>query len=121
MEQKIGVALAKEACPVCTKLYDGPILIDRKIGSTKVEKFHQQTIGFMKHPCDECREKVKEGEGTWIIIIDESKTDDMRNPYRTGHVFALKREAAQEICGDQEFCYMGYDTAFQLGFPLEEE
>lgn len=72
---KVGVALCKEACPVCAKLFDGPIVMNTyltKSASEKVKKLHGQTIGFMKEPCDECKGYMK--QGIIFVTIDEAKT-----------------------------------------------
>ena len=41
-----------------------------------------------KEPCDQCKKYMK--KGVILITADESKSDDMQNPYRTGGWFVVK-------------------------------
>ena len=80
-EDKVGVALAKEACPVCAKALDGPILMNTRLSgknAAEVKALHGQIIGFRDAPCDECKELLT--KGFVLIGIEEEKTDDMTNP-----------------------------------------
>jgi len=96
MSNKIGVALVKRACPVCGKEQDGEIIINTrpsKRRAAEVEKLNGKCVGFMEEPCSECQEFMK--QGIILVTVDESKTDDPSNPYRTGGFFVVTEEAVK--------------------------
>lgn len=124
MGNKIGVALTKEVCPVCCKEQDGAIVMNTVLNernATEVEKLHNQVVGFMPHPCTECREKMPEGTGTWLVIVDEDKSDEPNNPYRTGNIFGMKREDVESIFNVpySEIAYMDYRVAQHIGIEVK--
>ena len=126
MSKDFGVALTKEVCPVCGKIHDGAIVMNTVLNernATEVEKLHNQVVGFMPHPCTECREKMPEGTGTWLVLIDEDKTDDTRNPFRTGQIFGMKREATERIFNApySEVAFIDYRVAQQIGMEVTYE
>lgn len=95
LNDDVGVALVKEICPICGKEVDGPILIGNtfnKKHATQINNLNGKPIGFAKEPCPECKSWIDKG-CFFIIGIDVSKTDDMRNPYRSGHIVGIKRES----------------------------
>lgn len=94
----LGVALVKEICPACTKEMDGPIILNTKLDKDEaenVEKMHGQVIGFSETFCKHCQDYAD--KGIILIGIDESKSDDMRNPYRSGHFFVVKESWLDNI------------------------
>ena len=97
-ENVIGVALVKRACPLCGSLHDAEIVMNTRLttGQAKnVEDLHGKTVGYLDKPCDEC---IKHSElGVILIQVDESKTEDHRNPWRTGLITVIKQEAAERI------------------------
>lgn len=105
MSDKLGVALAKEACPLCGKTVDGPILMNKRLTkpeADKVKALHGQVIGFTDEPCAECKELMT--KGILLIGIIEAKTDDMRNPYRSGHICVVSPDYIKRICKDENLC-----------------
>lgn len=97
-ENKLGVALVKELCPVCLKEMDGPIIMNKVLNersAEKVEALHGKVIGLAETLCKECEElRTKDGaDGVYLIGVDMSKTEDRNNPYRTGKIICVKREA----------------------------
>jgi hypothetical protein len=71
---------------------DEHILIDTRIrdkpGKLETE-VHNKAIGIANELCPDCKEKI--GEGTYMIEIDPAKTEDMRNPWRTGNIIGVTR------------------------------
>lgn len=113
-------ALVKEACPLCGKTEDGPIIINRcltKHFAAQVKKLHGQTIGYMDKPCEECRKYMK--QGFLLIGIIEEKTDDMKNPYRSGNIWVIKHEAAKKLFPDMTkgAVFLDINDANALGLP----
>lgn len=93
------VALTKRACRICDKTEDAEIILatryrtDRQTGKAvpvnKVKKHHGQIVGFIEGgKCKECIEKY---EGYAVLVeVDEAKTEDRDNPWRTGNVAQIK-------------------------------
>ena len=124
MSNKLGVALTKEVCPVCCQEFDGSIVMNTRLTepeAKKVEEMHGKVLGFMEHPCTECREKMPEGTGTWLIVVDGDKTEDQRNLYRTGELFGLKREASERIFNVpySEVAFIDYRDAQTIGLEIK--
>lgn len=121
MKNNLGIALTKEACPVCAKAFDGPIIMNRVLLENKakqVESLHGQIIGYRDTPCDECKELL--AKGFVLIGVHLDKTDDMKNPYRSGHMYCIKQESAEELFKDlpkQGFAYIDIKILEALGFP----
>lgn len=126
LSDEVGVALAKEACPICCKPIDGPILIGRKIGkryAENVNKMNGQLIGWSKNPCPDCQKLINEG-CFFIIGVDGSKTDDPNNPYRSGHIVGISKECEfYKLLSDEvkehNGIYMDYRDMKKYGFIQE--
>lgn len=98
MSDDIGVALVKRACPVCAEVLDAEIILNTVLSkrrAAEVKKLHGECIGFLDAPCAECQEFMR--QGIILVTIDESKTTDHSNPYRTGGFFVIKEEAIKRI------------------------
>ena len=50
---------------------------------------------FNREPCDECRKLME--LGVILISVDESKSDDLANPYRTGGWAVVKDVALKSV------------------------
>jgi len=101
---ELGVALTKKLCVVCNKELDGEIVMNTRLTKSmaeKVEKLHGQVVGFSDKPCPKCLEAVN-GDGVYIIEIDEKLTDDPKNPWRTGKQWGVKKEAIEHMLPDDE-------------------
>ena len=91
----LGIALVKEICPICCKEQDGPMLMGTTFSKKKAEeinKLHGKVIGCSKKPCPECQSWIDKG-AIFIIGINIEKTEDMNNPYRSGHIIGIKRDS----------------------------
>jgi len=118
----LGVALVKEACPLCIRIIDGPILMNTKLSVSRakeVEALHGQCIGYAIQPCDQCKSLME--KGFLLIQCDESKTDDKQNPWRTGKQCVIKREAAKQIFGKDHMvkgaAFLTIETWTKIGLP----
>jgi hypothetical protein len=121
-EKKLGVALAKELCPICTKEIEGPILMNTQLTpgeAKKVEELHGQVIGWSKEPCAECKE-MKE-KGFILIGAVEKKTTDVTNPYRSGNIWVVRPSVATDLFGEQVpkagAAFIDVNVAHQMGLP----
>jgi hypothetical protein len=92
----LGVALIKYACPICGQINEDASEI--ALGSLpndeenikNVEAMNNQIVGFSEKPCKKCQSYIDQG-AFMIIGVDSDKTDDERNPYRTGHIVGIKK------------------------------
>lgn len=121
-ESHFPVVLAKEACPLCGKPQDGPILIGRTTVTTennKIEKLQGQVIGIMKEPCNECKELMK--KGFLLIGVVEKKTEDRKNPYRSGNIWVMKMGKAKKIFNEEIMkggaAFIDVNIAEMIGLP----
>lgn len=123
-KKTLGVALVKEVCPVCTQETDGPILMNTRLSESKakqVEDLHGKVIGFSKEPCPKCKEDMK--KAFMFIGAIEEKSDDPKNPYRSGHIWGIKHEVAKEMIQDEKvlklgFCLIDLKAAKAMGLPI---
>jgi hypothetical protein len=91
-EPKIGVALTK--CFICGK--DDCIVINTKLTKKHAEEVEKMNgMSISKEPCPECREHMK--NGVILISVDEDKSDDMNNPWRTGGWWVIKSDAVGRL------------------------
>jgi hypothetical protein len=122
----LGVALTKEACPACTKAMDGAIVMNTRLSvpqAMKVEELHGKVVGWADHFCDECKEYSE--KGIILVTIDESKTDDPKNPYRTGGFFVVTEDFVTRLLEHQpemlkrvleeRLTFIEHDLGVQLG------
>lgn len=126
LSDNFGVALVKEACPICCKEVDGPIIIGKNNSKTKakaINDMHGKVVGFAKEPCPKCKELIDNG-CFFIIGIIASKSDDMSNPYRSGHIVGISRESKFYKSLDPGFrkkdaVYMDSQQMLKLGLLKE--
>ena len=50
-------------------------------------------------PCDKCKGLI--ADGVFLIEVDEAKTSDMKNPWRTGRLCVLRDEAIRRIFDEE--------------------
>jgi hypothetical protein len=65
-----------------------------KSEAKKVEDMHNQNV-WSKELCDECKEM--KSKGFILIGAVEAKTDDATNPYRSGNIWCVKQEVAEQL------------------------
>ena len=119
----LGTALVKRVCPVCCKEHDAEILMNTVLSekdADNVEVMHGKVVGFMDDACDECQEKLPKDIGTWLVVVDLSKTEDKSNPHRTGQLFGVSKEYAQKIGVNSYISYIDYNDAIRLGFEINQ-
>lgn len=93
---KLGVALVKELCPICCKEMDGPIIMNKRLTNPQkkeVENMNGKVIGFADHCCKECAEY--KDDAVFFISIDESKSNNnsLEELYRTGKISGIKKDS----------------------------
>ena len=95
MKKKLGVALVKYVCPICGEAKEDlqAIVINTQLTESmaeKVEEMHDQVVGISDKPCKECQSYIDQG-AFFVIGIDADKTEDIGNPYRSGHLVGIKK------------------------------
>jgi hypothetical protein len=120
--QNLEVALTKRLCPICTKEVDGEIMFNTRLtpgDAKKVKAIHGQVVGFGK-PCEECSENMK--EAFMLVGVVEEKSDDRNNPYRSGKIWGIRKEAAKQIFQgidlSKGFSFIDMKAAEQIGLPV---
>lgn len=121
------IALTKRACPICGRLFDSDIIIPRKLTNAtnkKVKELHGQCVGWLDKPCEKCREIIDQN-AFFVIGIEADKTADFSNPYRSGHLFAIKKESdfykgLPEEYKKKDACFMDVNDLKLCGFIKDE-
>ena len=123
-EHPFEVSLVKYACPICGKINedDSAIVMNTELtekAANKVKEMHNQCVGFSEKPCKECQSYIDKG-AMFIIGIDVEKSDNMSNPYRSGHLVGIKRESEfvkhlPEEYQKKDAIFMDYKEMQQLG------
>jgi len=125
-KENLGIALTKEACPLCGALQDGSIVINTQLTKSeaeKVEQLHGKTVGYSKAPCEECQNIMN--QEILLIGVVEAKTDDTKNPYRSGNKWgvtedfikkAFDPEMAEQVL-EKRASSISVEAASQMGFP----
>lgn len=78
-----------ELCPVCTKRTGGSMI------DIPVEEYKNHKVMWSKDLCPECQEM--KSKGFILIGAVEDKTTDATNPYRSGNVWCVTQEVAEEV------------------------
>lgn len=97
-ENTLGAAIVHELCSICTKECNSSVVINTKLTAAmanKVESLHGKAIQWSKKPCDECADMMT--KGFVLIGAVEAKTTDATNPYRSGNIWCVKQEVAEEL------------------------
>ena len=124
MSDKIGTAILKYVCPICGQINEdaSAIAINSKLtesAAQKVEALHNKVVGFSEKPCKECQAIIDQ-DAFFVIGIDPDKTDDMKNPYRTGHLVGLRKASdfyqhLPEEFKHKDAIFMDYKEMKQFG------
>lgn len=124
-ENKTGVALVHEICPICGKAMNEQILINTAISkkcAKEIEEANGKAIGYSRTACKDCS-KYKD-EAVMCIAIDETKSEP-NNPYRTGQIVGVRKDF-QLFVDKSEFiiktengvpyCFVEENVGKQIGF-----
>lgn len=94
MKNKSNIEVALTKCFFCGE--DSEIVINKTLTSyyaKKVKEMHSKVIN--KEPCSKCKDYMK--KGIIVISVDEDKTEDKNNPYRTGGFWVIKNSAIEDM------------------------
>ena len=94
-EDKLSVALCGLVCPICGKKCDDVIIMNdhfSKKAAQEITKANGQTIGYDKKPCKNCQEQIDNNKFIFIEI-DISKTNNIKDAYRTGRLAYVNKDS----------------------------
>jgi hypothetical protein len=121
LSEKHGVNPSVEQCFVCLKDV-GVVLFGRLEGDAEAPR--KVCLGPSSEPCDECKKLMK--QGVILISVDEAKTEDMQNPWRTGGWCVVKDDFIKRVFNPPELvehvlarrmAFMPDDAWDALGLP----
>lgn len=92
LSPKHGVNPSVEQCFSCMKDV-GVVLFGQIRGSGDAEA--PRRVCLDTEPCNECKGYMK--RGVILVSVDESKTEDEKNPYRSGGWIVIKVEAIKRL------------------------
>lgn len=120
---KVDYPVGLEVCYYCGD--DTGVVIGRR---PKMEELPKRAV-YSKMPCPECEEHMR--QGVIMIEVDEAKTTDPKNPYRTGNFVVVAEAAirrafgefgeAQQILLDKRVAFLDTETWDYLGLPRPKE
>lgn len=121
LSEKHGVNPSVEQCFYCMK--DVGVILFGKMKEDK-EAPRQVCLGPNSEPCTECKEWME--QGVILVSVDEEKSDDPENPWRTGGWIVVVDKAIRDMVQpeelaetilEQRFAFVP-DTAWEmLGLP----
>lgn len=97
MENKLSAAIVHELCPICAKEMDGSVFINKKLtkkSAKEVEEMDGKVV-WSKSFCPTCTDM--KSKGFILIGAVEAKTKDNTNPYRSGNVWCVEQQVAEEL------------------------
>jgi hypothetical protein len=124
LSEQHGVNPSVEQCFTCMKDV-GVVLFGRMKGD--VEAPRKVCLGHDSEPCEECKKHME--MGVILISVDESKSEDMNNPWRTGGWVVVKEDLIKRVFKPDELvqhvlkrrmAFMPDDAWDMLGLPREE-
>jgi hypothetical protein len=87
LSERHGVNPTIPMCFFCGQQKNEIVLMGKLKGDAEAPK----GVVFDQTPCDKCREYM--AQGVILISVDEKKSDDNRNPWRTGGWVVVKTKA----------------------------
>ena len=93
---KLDIALIHELCPVYLTPVNEQILLGKTIITRDrigiLEKnLHGKPIAISKELSENAKKEI--GDGVFLIEIDPKRSEDMRNPFRTGNIIGISKDA----------------------------
>jgi len=86
----VNPTILQYQCPATGKIWEANELAS--LGYNKNKKADMYTVAGLKF-CPEVQEKLDSGFVV-LIVCDETLTTDTKNPFRTGEICYMKKEAA---------------------------
>lgn len=124
LSPQYGVNPALEQCFVCMKDV-GVVLFGRLRDDAEAPR---KVCLPGREPCDECKGYME--QGVILISVDESKTDDPQNPWRSGGWIVVRDAAIKRLISNAELrdhilkkrvAFIPDQAWDALGFPRGEQ
>lgn len=128
LDSKHGVAPTMLHCPICLEASGLALpgrMINRMAADAKKSPERFMREGMLDTtPCQKCQGFME--QGIILIGVDEKKTTDRKNPWRTGRFSVIREEAVRRIFSPPELvedvckrrvCYMPDEVFVALGIP----
>lgn len=124
LSEQHGVNPSVEQCFTCMKDV-GVLLFGKMKGDTEAPT--RVCLGHNSEPCDECKGHME--QGIILISVDEEKTEDMQNPWRTGGWVVVKEDFIKRVFQPEELvkdvlkrrmAFMPDDAWDLIGLPRGE-
>ncbi len=100
LSEKHGVNPTIPRCYFCNEPKNEIILCGYIKGDAEAPK----NVVFDKNPCDNCKKLME--QGIMLIAVRDGESGD--NPYRTGQICVVTREAAERIFNEVPKCGAGF-------------
>lgn len=117
LSKQYGVNPSVLQCPICGKEF-GLALFGSGLKDKKTHKTIEapRVMAMPGHYCDDCNKVLNQGGCFFIEVKDEDANNQVKNPYRTGRVIAIKKEASERIFGQANpITYIG-ESIFEQVF-----
>lgn len=123
-DNKLGVAIVHEICPICGKPMNESIVINKRLTvkeAKKVEDMNHKAIGFSQNACDEC---LKYKDTAVFCIAIDCKKSTPKEPYRTGQLVGIRKdfelfinkpEFVHKTKNGVSFCFIDEDAGKEIG------
>lgn len=98
ISKKYGVNPSVEVCHICGKEM-GVVLFGTSFKDENGKTAEAPRKVSLGHTCDECSRIIKDG-GVFFIEVRDGERGS--NPYRTGRLWAVKKEAADRVFPDHK-------------------
>lgn len=123
LSKKYGLNPSVLQCPICGKEFALALFGDnyKNKEGKKAEAPHK--VAITGNTCEDCTSIINQGGAFFIEVKDEDAKKQVENPYRTGRIIAIKKEAAEELFGQSNpVTYIG-ETVFEhvFGEALRQE
>lgn len=93
VSKQFGVNPSVEKCAVCGKDM-GLVLFGASYKDANGKTIEAPSAVCLGHLCDDCKKVIDQG-GVFIIEVRDGESG--KNPYRTGRLVGIKREAAERM------------------------
>jgi len=116
-KSKVGSALLKRKCPVCCKDFNAEIVMNTRISESeaaKVEKMHQQVVGYLDKPCKECHQ-----DDCIFLVGIIPELSDKQGVYRSGSIIGIREGAFIEMFQNMETDIMSHAKKHKWVFVAE--
>lgn len=102
---KSYVSMEQKVCFVCGEKFDTEsILLDARLRN----RFERNTVTGYGH-CPECQSKLDKGF-VFLIVVDENKSPNEKEPWRTGDIVTIKKEVCSVMFADIQIKNVGFIT-----------